>query len=138
MTRLLATVAAALVMAPSAVAADGLTAHDKAAITIVLYSRSCADCDFAPDMATARWRFASDFGMRGGLGVAYALVAFRDAGGKRHATLFGFEPYAGRWRLLLASPNGSATFQCGSRVVLNRHVGIDRQLRLVKRLVRCA
>lgn len=121
-----------------AAAADNLSLHDKHAIEIRLYSASCADCDSAPNMKTAVWRFASSFATGGNVtGFAYTLVTYRQVDGDRQAVLLGFEPYAGRWRILAKSASGRNEFSCGTNVLLNKNYALDRQLRLVKKLVRC-
>ena len=129
---------AAVVGAGAAIAADNLGIHEKHAIAIKLYSLTCADCAAAPNMKTAVWRFASDFKAGASVtGFAYTLVSYRQVDGSKEAALFGFEAYAGRWRLLARSVDGSNRFACSTSLMLNPNYGLERQLRLVKKLVRC-
>ena len=125
--------------APAALAADSLGIHEKHAIAIKLYSLTCADCDLAPNMKTAVWRFASDFKAGASVtGFAYTLVSYRQVDGAKQAALFGFEAYAGRWRLLGRSLDGSNRLVCSTDLMLNKNYALDRQLRLIKKLVRCS
>lgn len=133
-----ALMAALLGNSPAAGApADSLSAHEKKAIAILLYSRICADCPAAPNMKTARWRFSSDLSLKGGIGIAYALVSYRTFARRPQAVLLGFDPYVGKWKLLESSPDGTNRFLCGQRLLLHPDVGIDRQLRVARAVIRC-
>jgi hypothetical protein len=127
-----------LAAAPLASAGDSLSAHEEAAITILLYKRSpCADCKKAPNMRTATWRFASDFGGPKGDGVAYVSVPYKSFDGKRHSWLLGYDAFDGRWRIVAQSSDGSNRFSCDTKILINPNYRVDKQLELVKRVARC-
>ena len=114
----MAAIAAGIAARPAA--ADSLTAHDKAALAIIMYERTCADCRNAPNMRTARWRFASDFDLRSGTQTAYAFALIRTFAGDTRSWLFAYSPYrGGRWKLLRANQTASDRFSCDTSLLTN-------------------
>lgn len=138
MKPLMAIAATVLVLAPSAFA-DSLTAHDKAALEILIFKHGdvCVDCEWAPNFAAAKWKFASDFDRRqGGLDIAYASVRYRSMDKtKTGAWLFGFDAQSARWRILERTYGGA--FRCSTDVLVNPFIRIAYQMRMVGKVVRC-
>lgn len=119
---LLPAAAAMLVVAPSA-SADALTAHDKATVAHLIYARSdCLDCGMAPDISNGKWRFASDFGTKNAVGVAYLVVRYPTLNRTRtYQWLLSFDAFTGRWRIIEQARGG--TFQCTTAVLVNPNYG---------------
>lgn len=132
-----AAIVAALALAGPA-AADSLTSHDKAAIELLVLKREriCADCSLTPDFDHARWRFASDFDAKRGLGIAYASVRYKSIDKTRQAQwLLGFDYFSGRWKILAQGQDGS--FVCSTAVLLDPNIRIAYQMRMIARVARC-
>lgn len=112
----------------------------------MFYARTgCVDaprghCAYSP----ARMVFASDYGTRNAVPVAYAAVKYRDYDrngrqtGREGAMLFVFATSlssGARWKYLARSSDGR--FGCGTEVLSNPYYRIDRQIAVLKRIVRC-
>ena len=132
----LVAVAALVVVGPAS--ANTLSAYDKAAVEHLVYLRSdCADCGLAPDFGRATGRFASDYGRKGGVGVAYLVVRYPTVDRTRtFQWLFSFDSYVGRWRILEQAFKG--TFMCPTAVLANPNYRIAYQLSVLRRVARCA
>jgi hypothetical protein len=139
----LAVTIAALAAAPAALA-DGLGPRDKAVMELRVWTKHavCADCDQAPRMDRAVWRFASSYGPRNRTSFAYATVSWRLYNGKPGgAVLFGFDPYRGGWMELgfsAASRAGKPAFSCGADALINANYRLAQQVALMKRVASCS
>ena len=120
-------------------AGDSLSLHERVGISGKIYKRAgCVDCERAPDMRTARWKFASDYGEPKSVQIAYVVVAYASLDKKRHAMLFGYDSFSAQW-IFMGEAGGSNVFLCGTNVlVYPNNYKVVEQLKVLRRVARCA
>ena len=150
MRRLLAVAIAACASLVGAVSAspvtpkDNLSLHEKAGIMELITLRTgCAECD---DESSYVWRFASDFGTRGGAEVAYVSVAYTtkpifpsssSSPGKRVSYLVGYGWMDFRWQIKARSLDRPHVYNCSANVIVNTDSRKVKQLRLIRQIAQC-
>jgi len=123
---------------------DNLSLHEKAGIMELITLRTgCAECD---DESSYVWRFASDFGTRGGAEVAYVSVAYTtkpifpsssSSPGKRVSYLVGYGWMDFRWQIKARSLGRPHVYNCSANVIVNTDSRKAKQLRLIERIAKC-
>ena len=141
MRRLLAVAIAACASLVGAVPAspvtpkDNLSLHEKAGIVeLITRTTRCAECD---DESSYVWRFASDFGTRGGAEVAYVSVAYTTISGDRVSYLVGYGWMDFRWQIKARSLGRPHVYNCSANVIVNTDSRKVRQLRLIRQIAQC-
>ena len=123
---------------------DNLSLHEKAGIMeLITRKTGCAECD---DESSYVWRFASDFGTRGGAEVAYASVAYTTKPifpssssnpGKRVSYLVGYGWMDFRWQIKARSLGRPHVYNCSANVIVNTDSRRMKQLRLIRQIAQC-
>jgi hypothetical protein len=121
---------------------DNLSLHEKAGIIELITRRTgCAECD---DESSYVWRFASDFGTRGGAEVAYVSVAYTTKTsfpssnpGKRVSYLVGYGWMDFRWQIKARSLGRPHVYHCSANVIVNTDSRKMKQLRLIRQIAEC-
>ena len=141
MRRLLAVAIAACASLVGAVPAspvgvkDNLSLHEKAGIVeLITLTTRCAECD---NESSYVWRFASDFGTRGGAEVAYVSVAYTTTAGERVSYLVGYGWMGFRWQIKARSLGRPHVYNCSANVIVNTDSRKARQLRLIRQIAQC-